>query len=91
MILSQVSDYLKTHRRAALHDMALGLDASPDALREMLAILERKGRVRKLPAGSSCGGGCNKCSPSSVEIYEWAMTAGVSPVLVVTPAAPPPA
>lgn len=89
MILSQVSDYLKTHRRAALHDMALGLDASPDALREMLAILERKGRVRKLPAGSSCGGGCNKCSPSSVEIYEWATTDGGSLVVPPSPAAQP--
>lgn len=71
MILSQVSDYLKTHRRAALHDMALGLDATPDALREMLAVLERKGRVVKLAAGSACAGGCHKCSPDSVEIYEW--------------------
>jgi hypothetical protein len=89
MILSQVSDYLKTHRRAALHDMSLGLDASPDALREMLAILERKGRVRKLPAGSSCSGGCNKCSPSSVEIYEWAKTDGESQAIHLTPAALP--
>lgn len=71
MILSQVSDYLKTHRRAALRDMAIGLNTSPDALREMLAVLQRKGRVTKLAAGSSCGGGCTKCSPASVEIYEW--------------------
>jgi hypothetical protein len=71
MILSRVSDYLKTHRRAALRDMALGLDANPDALRDMLAVLERKGRVRKLPAGSSCSGGCNKCASASIELYEW--------------------
>ena len=71
MILSQVSDYLKSHRRVALRDLAIGLNASPDALREMLAVLERKGRVTKLAAGSACGGGCNKCSPASVEIYEW--------------------
>ena len=70
MILSQVSDYLKSHRRVALRDLAIGLNASPDALREMLAVLERKGRVTKLAAGSACGG-CNKCSPASVEIYEW--------------------
>ena len=71
MILSRVSEYLKTNRRAALTDMATGLDATPEALREMLAILERKGRVVKLPAGSTCGGGCNKCSPASIELYEW--------------------
>ena len=71
MILARVTDYLKTHRRAALIDMATGLDATPEALREMLAVLERKGRVHKLPAGTACGSGCNKCSPSSVELYEW--------------------
>jgi alkylhydroperoxidase/carboxymuconolactone decarboxylase family protein YurZ len=74
MILSQVADYLKTHRRAALHDMALGLGATPDALREMLAVLVKKGRVAKLAAGTTCSSGCNKCSPASVEIYEWRTT-----------------
>lgn len=71
MILSRVTDYLKAHRRAALTDMAIGLDATPDAVRGMLTVLERKGRVNKLPGGTACGGGCCKCSPDSVELYEW--------------------
>lgn len=71
MIITRVSDYLKTHRRVALLDMAIGLNATPDALRPMLAILESKGRVRKLPAGTPCGGGCGKCRPQSIELYEW--------------------
>lgn len=71
MILSRVNAYLKDRRRASLVDMALGLGATPDALREMLAILERKGRVRRLPAGTTCGGGCCKCAPASIELYEW--------------------
>jgi hypothetical protein len=71
MILSRVSDYLRERRRASLTDMALGLGATPEALRDMLAILERKGRVRRLPAGTPCGGGCSKCHPSSVDLYEW--------------------
>lgn len=71
MILSRVNDYLRERRRATLTDMALGLGATPDALRDMLAILERKGRVRRLPTGTACGGGCSKCDPSSIELYEW--------------------
>ena len=71
MILSRVSDYLKQHRRASVVDMAYGLGASPDALKGMLATLERKGRVRRLPSGTACGGGCGKCDPNSVELYEW--------------------
>ena len=70
MILSQVSDYLRHHRRATLTDMAHALDATPDALRGMLAALERKGWVRRLVAGAACGG-CSKCSGASAELFEW--------------------
>ncbi|TCJ15538.1 sugar metabolism transcriptional regulator [Parasulfuritortus cantonensis] len=51
--------------------MALGLDASPDALKGMLATLERKGRVRRLAAGTGCANGCCKCDPKTLELYEW--------------------
>ncbi|MDD3529664.1 MAG: FeoC-like transcriptional regulator [Gallionellaceae bacterium] len=71
MILSRVSDYLRERRRASVIDMAHGLDAAPEALKGMLGILERKGRVRRLPAGTGCGTGCCKCDPASIEMYEW--------------------
>lgn len=71
MILSRVSDYLKQRKRASVGDMALGLAAAPDALEGMLATLERKGRVRRLPAGSGCGNGCCKCDPKTLVLYEW--------------------
>lgn len=70
MILSRVSDYLRHHRRATLADMAHRLDAAPDALRGMLAALERKGRVRQLPVGGACGT-CSKCSGTAAELFEW--------------------
>lgn len=71
MILSRVNDYLRHRGRASISDMALGLGTTQDALREMLAILERKGRVRRLPSGTTCSGGCSKCDPARVEIFEW--------------------
>jgi hypothetical protein len=71
MILSRVSEYLILHRRASVLDMTHGLDTTPDALKSMLATLERKGRVRRLPTGTACGGGCKKCDPQAVELYEW--------------------
>lgn len=70
MILSRVNDYLRHRGRASISDMALGLNTTQDALREMLAILERKGRVRRLPSGTPCGGDCCKCAPTSIELYE---------------------
>lgn len=71
MILSRVSDYLRQHGRASVADMALGLGASPDALKAMLAVLERKGRIRRLSLCSTCKRGCCACDPNSLELYEW--------------------
>lgn len=78
MILSQLSDYLKTHGRAALTDMAVHFDTAPEALRAMLGVLERKGRVTRLPAGTPCAGGCCKCSADRIEIFEWQGSSEVS-------------
>jgi porin len=57
---------VETYYRFGLHR----LDATPDALRGMLAALERKGRVRRLATGSSCGG-CANCSGASAEAFQW--------------------
>ena len=77
MILSELTAYLATRKRAALIDMSHHLGSDPEALRSMLSMLERKGRVRKLPSGTTCGGGCSKCDPAAIEIYEWT---GAGPV-----------
>ena len=71
MILSEVRDYLRTHHRAALSDLALRFGTDPAALRGMLDKWIAKGRVEKLPSGTACGGGCCKCDPETIEIYEW--------------------
>jgi putative ferrous iron transport protein C len=70
VILTRLDEYLKQHRRASVLDMAHGLDATPEALKGMLAALERKGRVRRLPIPTVCSG-CCKCDPNAVELYEW--------------------
>lgn len=71
MILSDLRDYLQTHKRAALMDMAHRFDTDPDAIRGMLDKWVAKGRIEKLPMGSSCSSGCSKCDPLSTEIYQW--------------------
>lgn len=70
MILSELRNYLAQHGRASLIDMANRFDTDADALRGMLAVLERKGRVRKLPPGTACDSGCGKCDQASQELYE---------------------
>ncbi|WP_133510070.1 FeoC-like transcriptional regulator [Candidatus Thiosymbion oneisti] len=70
MILSELTAYLAERKRASLIDLSHRFGSDPEALRGMLAILERKGRARRLPAGTTCSG-CSKCDPASIEIYEW--------------------
>lgn len=71
MILSELTNYLAEQRRAALIDLSHHFRSDPEALRGMLSLLERKGRIRKLPTGTPCSSGCGKCDSASIEIYEW--------------------
>jgi hypothetical protein len=71
LILSELSGYLAQRRQAPLVDLAHRFDSSPEALRAMLEVLTRKGRVRRIENGAACASGCCKCDPASVETYEW--------------------
>ncbi len=71
MILSRVTGYLKLNKRASVRDMAAVLNIAPEALRDILTRLEHRGHVARLASGTTCGGGCSKCSPQSIELYEW--------------------
>jgi hypothetical protein len=71
MILSQVRDYLKQRGQCTLSDIALHFDADADAVRGMLAVWIRKGKVEKQSATGSCGTSCNSCDPATTEIYIW--------------------
>jgi hypothetical protein len=74
VILSELTSYLAAQKQAALRDLCLHFDTDPDALRGMLSVLERKGRIRKLPAGTLCSTGCSECDAATIEIYEWVDT-----------------
>ncbi len=68
-MLSRLGDTLKQRRRASVIELARSLESTPDAVKGMLALLERKGRVRRLP-GTACGG-CGKCDAGNLEVFEW--------------------
>lgn len=72
MILSDVREYLQQRGQATLGEMALHFDIEPDALRGMLDLWVRKGRVHKRLATAACGSSCGQCRPEATEIYTWA-------------------
>jgi DNA-binding IclR family transcriptional regulator len=69
MILHELQTYLRHHSPTSLAELAHHVQADTEALRAMLNLLIRKGRVRKL-ANITCGG-CHSCAPESLELYEW--------------------
>lgn len=77
MILSEVREYVRQRRQVSLTDIALHFDSSPDALRGMLDVWIKKGRMHKLCAQTSCGT-CNGCDIATEEIYIWGQQAKAS-------------
>lgn len=71
MLLSRLTEYLERQGRASLAEIAVGVGAEPGALRGMLELLERKGRIRRLPPASRCGN-CSGCAQGAADVYEWA-------------------
>lgn len=71
MILSEIKSYLSQRGHATLADISLHFDAPPEAVRGMLEVWIRKGRVRRRMATPSCGSSCSQCDPAATELYQW--------------------
>jgi len=71
VILFQVRDYLEAGGTTPLRDLAAHFELSEESAQQMVEHWERKGAVRKLPAGSLCQGSCQSCSPDTIQLYEW--------------------
>ena len=71
MILANIRDYLKQRGQCTLSDIALHFDTDADAVRGMLEVWIRKGKVSKRSATDSCGTQCQSCDPAATEVYSW--------------------
>ena len=84
MILTRIKDYLRERRQATLAEIALHCGSKPDAVRGMLEVWMRKGRVSRHLASAACGSSCHRCDSATMEVYIWQEpgTAGNGTVLV---------
>ncbi|MEW8033668.1 MAG: FeoC-like transcriptional regulator [Candidatus Thiodiazotropha endolucinida] len=71
MMLSTIRDYLSRRGQATLAEIALHVDAEPEAVRGMLQQWIRKGRVEQRKVEAACGTSCNRCDPTEMELYVW--------------------
>lgn len=62
---------MQQHGQVSLSDIALHFDIEPDAVRGMLDIWIKKGKVHRRSATSSCGTSCSQCDTAATEIYVW--------------------
>jgi hypothetical protein len=71
MILLEVREYLRTHRRVELRDLTYRFGMAPDALRAIVQKWVDKGRVEAVAARSECASGCHRCDVPVAETYVW--------------------
>ena len=71
MTPSEVKRYLTERKLAPLNDIALHFDMDPDAVRGVLSLWIRKGRVRLHQEEGCSSGCCGGCGEHVKEIYEW--------------------
>jgi predicted ArsR family transcriptional regulator len=71
MMLSTIRTYLSQRGQATLAEIAMHVDAEPDAVRGMLQHWIRKGRVEQRKVEAACGSSCNRCDPAAMELYVW--------------------
>lgn len=69
-MLSEIRAYIIEHGRVCMADLVNRFDAQPEALRGMLEMLIAKQRIALVQSEMNCGG-CAKCDPELLEIYEW--------------------
>ncbi|WP_443029054.1 FeoC-like transcriptional regulator [Spirulina sp. CS-785/01] len=69
MILTNLQQYIATHKKVSLEDLSNHFQYDPEALRPMLNRLIKKGRICQQKS-EKCHG-CTHCSPESIELYEW--------------------
>ena len=70
MILTELQHFVCRYQRVSLAQLRLHFSIEPDALRHMLSMLIRKGRVRLIPIPHRCDG-CTCCNVETIEFYEW--------------------
>jgi hypothetical protein len=88
MILSDLKRYLQTRGQASLADIALHFRADPQAVRGMLEVWMRKGKVARHAAAASCGATCARCDPAATEVFVWVGEDAKAPPAIRSACAP---
>jgi len=73
-MLLDIKRYLIERQNTSLRDLALHFNTEQNAMRGMLEPWIKKGKIRKAPPATTCGGcseGCPSTNEGEMEVYEW--------------------
>lgn len=71
MTLADIKHYMQLNKVASLNDLTVQFDSDPGAIRDMVDVWIRKGKVRKIEDLNVGCGKCCSCKIAKDEIYEW--------------------
>lgn len=71
MLLSDIKQYLQNQPSQTLLALSRHFQIEADVLRDMLAVLVRKGQVKQCTKTPRCGTKCHQCTLLVTEMYEW--------------------
>jgi predicted ArsR family transcriptional regulator len=69
MILARILEFLAQREFASLGEIARAVGSPPEAVRDMLKTLSRKGRVQQMAARGACASACRQCVQRDLELY----------------------
>lgn len=78
MLLSDIKQHLKNQPRQTLLALSQRFQIETDIMRDMLAVLIRKGQIKQCTKTPRCGTKCHQCTTLVTEMYECVDTNSVS-------------
>lgn len=88
MLVADIKDFMKRHRRASIDEIAVRFDCQASAVAGIMDSLAARGLVARLGCGG-CGGSAG-CAAAGPAVYAWVADGGASDPAGTACATPPP-
>ncbi|WP_036261726.1 FeoC-like transcriptional regulator [Methylocapsa aurea] len=70
-MLTEIKEYLATHKRVFIREVAMHFDIPPEVARAALDHWVRKGKVSRLDIAGQCQAGCGGPCSERRDVYQW--------------------
>jgi DeoR/GlpR family transcriptional regulator of sugar metabolism len=74
MLAGKIKEYLTKNKSASLAELSRNFNVDSTNIRTLLEVWESQGKLRRSPAINACcsnSRGCNNCTLTHFEVYDW--------------------